>query len=280
VLLGVPYDGGSTYQTGARLAPYHLRRVSALVQSYHPIHGVDVFARLPAVDGGNIVIPPFDAAATRAVIERSVLDVVSTGAAPVIAGGDHTLTLPSLRAVAKAHGPVAVVHVDAHFDTSGPEVWGDAFHHGTPLRHALEEKLIAPGQLFQVGMRGPWGHPEEGLFSSLRGASVHSMDAVEARGVASIADEVRQRVGGRPVYLTIDIDGIDPAFAPGTGLPVPGGLSSREVLRFVRGLAGCKLVGMDLVEVAPGLDHADITCHLGAALLYEALALIALTLDA
>ena len=275
ILLGVPYDGGTTYQPGARLAPYHLRRVSALVQSWHPVHNLDVFARVRARDGGNVVFPPFDAATVRAAVQAEVARVVAAGAVPFVVGGDHSVALPAMRAVASAHGPLAVVHIDAHLDTSTAEVWGDAWHHGTPIRHAIEERLIADGALVQVGVRGAWGGPDDGKLVRDFGATCISADTVDARGIAHVLDDVRRIVGDRPLYVTFDIDGVDPAFAPGTGTPVPGGLSSREALQLVRGLFGKRLVGFDLVEVAPALDHADITSHLAAHLLYEGLALVA-----
>jgi agmatinase len=276
VLLGVPYDGGVTYQPGTRLGPYHIRRVSALVQSYHPVHGVDVFDRLRVVDGGNVVFPPFDGAAVRAAVEGEVTSVAAAGATPFVVGGDHSVTLPCLRALAKKHGQLAVVHVDSHSDTSGPELWGDPFHHGTPLRHALSEKLIGDEQLYQIGLRGPWGTSEDGLFALSHGAKTFSAEEVAERGVMDVVGEVLRGVGDRPVYLTFDIGAVDPAYAPGTGLPIPGGLSSREALQLVRELGGVNLVGMDLVEVAPPLDHSDITSHLAAHLLYEGIALLAL----
>lgn len=276
VLLGVPYDGGVTYQPGARLAPYHLRRTSALLQTFHPVHRLDVFRTLRVLDGGNVVFPPFDAAAVRGRVQADVAAIVSAGATPFVVGGDHSVALPALRAVAAAHGPLSVVHVDAHLDTSGPEVWGEPFHHGAPLRHALTEGLIAPGQLFQVGLRASWGHPEEGALAAAHGARGYGMPEVEARGIGEVAREIRAQAGDRPLYLTFDVDGVDPAHAPGTGTPVPGRLTAREALQLLRGLAGVRLVGMDLVEVSPALDHADLTCHLGAWLLYEGLALRAL----
>lgn len=153
---------------------------------------------------------------------------------------------------------------------------GEAFHHGAPLRHALTEGLVAPGQLFQVGLRASWGHPEEGALVTAHRAQGFPMQVVEARGIEAITREIRAAVGERPLYVTFDVDGIDPAFAPGTGTPVPGGLTAREALQLLRGMAGARLVGMDLVEVAPALHHADLTCHLGAWLLYEGLALRAL----
>jgi agmatinase len=275
VLLGVPFDGGTTYQPGARLAPWHVRRVSALLQSYHPVHRVDVFGSVPAVDGGNVVFPPFDAAAMRAAVEAEVKGQVERGRVPFLVGGDHSITLPALRALAAHHGPMAVVHVDAHLDTSGPEAWGEAFHHGTPIRHALADELVGRGQLFQIGIRGPLGSPEEVRLGEEHGSFLFTVDSVAERGVASILAEIREAVGGSPVYVTLDVDGLDPAFAPGTGTPVPGGLTSREVMQLMRGLRGLRLAGMDVVEVCPALDHADATSNLAAHLLFEGLALLA-----
>jgi agmatinase len=277
VLLGVPYDGGTTASPGARFAPFHVRRVSAFVQGWHPVHRVQVFDRSAAVDGGNVVFPPFDAAAVRAQIEAGCLAAHRTGAAPFLVGGDHSIALPALRAAAQVHGPVAVIHVDAHLDTSGPETWGEPFHHGTPFRHAIEEGLIATGQLHQVGLRGPWGSAEDGRPSAEHGATVATADDVAALGASAVAARIGAAIGDRPAYLSFDIDAVDPAFAPGTGTPVPGGLTSREALQLVRGLAGVRLVGMDLVEVCPALDHADLTSHLAAALIFEGLALLAVS---
>jgi agmatinase len=183
--------------------------------------------------------------------------------------------LPILRAVAKKHGPFAIVHVDAHLDTSDAAVWGDDFHHGTPLRHAITENLVERGQLHQVGVRASWGYPEEGDVAASHGATLATMDEIADRGIAHVAARIREAIGSRPVYVTFDIDGVDPAYAPGTGTPVPGGLTAREALRLVRSLAGVNLVGMDVVEVCPSLDHADMTCHLAAHLLYEGLAALA-----
>ncbi len=279
VLLGVPHDAGTTYQPGARFAPFHIRRVSALVQGHHLEHRCDVFQRIAAVDGGNVAFPPFDRGIMRAAVEGEVAQVVAAGATPFIVGGDHSVALPTLRAVARQHGPLAMVHVDAHLDTSGPETWGDEFHHGTPLRHAVKEGLIAEGQFHQIGIRGPWGTIEDDAVSRSIGGSLVTAPQVDERGIRAVMAEIKEKIGDRPTYLSFDIDGVDPAFAPGTGTPVPGGLTSREALALVRGLAGVKLVGMDLVEVAPGLDHADMTVNLGAYLLFEGLAVLAMRPD-
>lgn len=276
VLLGVPWDGGTTYRPGARRAPWEVRRVSALVSGHHPVHRLDVFDALAAVDGGNVVFPPFDAEAVRDAVERAVADVLAAGAAPFLVGGDHSIALPALRAVARRHGPVAVVHVDAHLDTSGAEVWGEPFHHGAPFRHAIVEGLVARGQLHQVGLRGPWGAASDDAPGEVIGARRYPADLVAARGAAALGAELRAAVGDRPVYLSFDVDAVDPAFAPGTGTPVPGGLTSREALQLLRALAGVSLVGADVVEVCPPLDHADLTSHLAAHVLFEALALAAL----
>ena len=275
VVLGVPWDMSVTYRPGARFAPYEVRRVSALVQGFHPVHKVDVFGKLRVADGGNVAIPPFAPALARDVIENEVASIVAARAIPFVVGGDHSVALPAMRAVSKARGPLAVVHVDAHLDTSDAEVWGDAYHHGTPLRHALEEGLVHRGQLHQVAVRAPWGYPEEGALAAAHDATLYDVDSITTRGIGAVAQHIVSCVGDLPTYVTFDVDGVDPAFAPGTGTPVPGGLTSREALALMRGLAGVNLVGMDVVEVCPALDHADITCHLAAHLLFEGLALAA-----
>ena len=275
VILGVPYDGGTTYQPGARFAPFHVRRVSALVQSFHPVHRVDVFGALSVVDGGNVAIPPFAPAMVRELVQAEIASVIAARAIPFVVGGDHSIALPVLRALHAAHGPVTVVHVDAHLDTSSAETWMEPFHHGTPFRHAIAENLVERGQLHQIGIRATWGKKDEADVVLGHGGHIHTADDVAARGIADVMAEIRSLVGARPLYLSFDVDAVDPAFAPGTGTPVPGGLTSREALALVRGLAGCNLVGMDVVEIAPALDHADVTSHLGAHLLFEGLALLA-----
>jgi agmatinase len=218
----------------------------------------------------------FQPAMVRELIEAEVSAVCAAGAVPFVIGGDHSVALPVLRALAKAHGPVAVVHVDAHLDTSGAETWMEPFHHGTPFRHAIKEGLVMRDRLYQIGVRGAWGAAEDGDLSLSWGGKIFGPEAIERRTLPAIMAEVRAELGTAPVYVSFDIDGIDPAFAPGTGTPVPGGLTSREAIGLLRSLAGVKLAGMDLVEVCPALDHADITAHLGAHLLFEGLALAAI----
>jgi len=192
-----------------------------------------------------------------------------------VVGGDHSIALPVLRALAQKHGPLAVLHVDAHLDTSSPEAWGSSHHHGTPFRHALAEGLIAPGRLVQIGLRATWGKLTDPDLARVHDARQFAMDEIEERGMAAVAREARERLGAGPVYVSFDVDAIDPAFAPGTGTPVPGGMTSREAFQLLRAIRGVNLAGMDLVEVCPALDHSDLTCHLGAHLLFEGLALLA-----
>ncbi len=213
----------------------------------------------------------------REAVQRDVALLLKDGVAPFVVGGDHSVALPVLRALHETHGPVAVVHVDAHLDTSGPEVWGTPYHHGTPFRHALEEGLIERGALVQVGLRGPWGRPGDRDLSIAHEARCYTAEDLTRVGVRAVSLDVRERLHGKPVYVSFDVDAIDPAFAPGTGTPVPGGMTSMEALQLLRGLAGTNLVGMDLVEVCPALDHADLTSLLGAHLLFEGLALLGVT---
>ena len=275
VILGVPYDLATTAQPGARFAPFSVRRASAYVQGFHPDHKVDVFRVLRAKDGGNVAFPPFARDLVRTCIENEVDCVLRAGAVPFLVGGDHSIALPSMRAAAKKHGPLAVVHVDAHLDTSDGGVWADDHHHGTPLRHAIQESLVEKGQLHQVGVRGAWGYPEEGALAASHGGALYGMREIETQGTTAIARRIADVIGARPTYVTFDIDGVDPAYAPGTGTPEPGGLTAREALLFLRALRGVDLVGFDLVEVCPSVDHADLTSHLASRLLYEGLALLA-----
>jgi agmatinase len=274
VVLGVPWDLGTTHQPGARFAPWAVRQASVTLQAFHPLHRLDVFETLRAVDGGNVVFPPFEPAQVRACIEQHVAAVVRGGARPFVVGGDHSIALPVMRALKAKHGKLAVLHVDAHLDTSSSETWGTEYHHGTPLRHALEEGLI--GTFVQVGQRATWVGPEDGALATKHGATLFRVEDVAQRGPRAIAEAIRGLVGHQPVYITFDVDALEPSEVPGTGTPVPGGLTTREALWLLQGLRGIDLVGMDVVEVCPALDVNEQTSLVAAHLLYEGLALAAL----
>jgi agmatinase len=261
VFLGIAHDAGASGSPGARYAPYSVRAASGF-PAPPPSLG-------RAVDGGNIPAPIASPHGMREAVEKGVGDVLAAGATPFLVGGDHSVSLPVMRALRKVHGPIAVVHIDAHADTGkAVEMLGeDPYHHGAPLRHALEEGLIAPGQLYQIGIRV--GYDE--ALTKEHSVNVVTADYIADRGIRMVMARVRAAIGDRPTYVTFDIDGVDPAFAPGTGTPVPGGLSSREALRVVSSLAGLRLIGMDVVEVLPALDHASITSLLAAALLWQGL---------
>jgi agmatinase len=265
VLLGIPHDAGTSQRPGARFAPYSIRRVSFLVANFAVLRRAG-----HVVDGGNIPAPVASPTRMRDMVERHITTILDAGATTFVAGGDHSVTLPILRATAKKHGPLAVVHVDAHPDTGRAAEFlsDDPYHHGAPLRHALEEGLIAAGQLHQIGVRV--AHDEE--LARAHAIKIYSVDEIQDRGVADVVRRVRAVIGTLPTYVTFDVDAVDPSFAPGTGTPVPGGLSSREALRLVRLLGGSGLVGMDVVETLPALDHADLTSLLAASLLGEGIA--------
>jgi agmatinase len=271
VLLGVPFDGGTTVHPGARHAPFAVRQQSVLLPGYEPVLGVDVFNELVVRDGGNVALTPFSPPLMRECVQLEVGAVAAAGAMPFVVGGDHSITLPCLRAAHAVHGPLAVVHVDAHADVTDDEAWFEPHHHGTWLRHALDEGLVADGALVQVGVRGPYKSMDElERVHRARGLVVTADECA-----ASVADTVaglRRRCGDRPVWVTFDVDAVDPAFAPGTGVRVCGGLTSREALALVRGLAGLSLVGFDVVEVCPALDVGDVTSLLAAQLLFTGLA--------
>ncbi len=274
-LLGIPFDGAVSYRPGPRFAPRDIRQHSVLVRPYNPVLDVDPFRVLKVADIGDVDVDPLDVEQTFARVEEAVGRVLEAGAVPVCVGGDHSLSLPILRAVARRHGPVGMVHVDAHQDM-WEEYFGHRYFHGTPFRRAVEEGLLDPRRVVQVGIRGPVYAEDDFAFARAHGVRWVTADRIQREGLAPALDLVHSLRGG-PVYLSFDIDGVDPAFAPGTGTPEPGGLSSREALEVVRALAGLDLVGADLVEVSPPYDHAGITALLAAAVLFEVLSALAVT---
>lgn len=275
VLLGVPFDGGATLQPGGRHGPAAARAQSALLPGYCPHAGLDVFETLKAVDGGNVCASPFSMSLTHEAIEAEVGALAAAAATPFLVGGDHSITLPALRARARYCGPLALVHFDAHSDTSSGAVWGTPAHHGTCLRQAIEEGLIERGALVQIGLRGPHKDSGEHDIARAHGACIVTPDDVIDRGWRFAVSQVWRRCEGKPLWISFDVDAVDPAHAPGTGTTVPGGLSSREARALLRGLRDLSLVGMDVVELCPPLDTRDMTARLVAHLLFEGLSLAA-----
>jgi agmatinase len=274
IVLGVPFDSGVSFRPGARFGPTAIREASRLLRPYHPGLDVSPFAAAQVVDGGDLAVNPFDIGAAIEAVARDAGALLDTGAALVVLGGDHSLSLPLLRATARAHGPVALLHFDAHLDT-WDTYFGQPYTHGTPFRRAAEEGLLATEALCHVGTRGPL-YAKTDLDDDARlGFGIVTAADVLRQGVDAVVARLRERVGDRPLYVSVDIDVLDPAHAPGTGTPEAGGLTSRELLEILRGLHGANLVGGDVMEVAPAYDHADITAVAAAHVAYDLVSLLA-----
>ena len=274
-LLGIPYDGGSSYRPGARFGPRAVREQSSLIRPWHPVLKVHPFERLRVADCGDVDVAPISIERTYVAIERRVAEIVGHGAVPVSVGGDHSVTLPILRVLARRHGPIGLVHFDAHPDT-WDEYFGSKFFHGTPFRRAVEEGLLDPRRMIQVGIRGPLYAADDFAFHDRHGIEVIRIESVKEQGTAWVGERFARLRGG-PVYCSFDIDAVDPAYAPATGTPEVGGLSSYEALALVRALAGLTLVGADVVEVSPPFDGpGQITSLLAANLVFELVSLLAL----
>jgi agmatinase len=275
LVCGAPFDGGTTFRPGARFGPRAVRQASALTRGFHPDHGVDLFDHLRCADGGDVPMVPMSVERALEALEARADAIVAAGAVPAFVGGDHTISLAPLRALARRFGPLGLVHVDAHSDTFGP-AWGVDLHHGTVFRHAVQEGLLRAGDVLQIGVRGPFTAKEDLDFARRAGFRVVGVDEVR-RDLDAVAGAIAGLRGRGPVYLSFDMDGLDPAYAPGTGTPVPGGLTSWEALRLLRALRGVELVGLDIVEISPDHDLGGATALLAATLLAEALAALAAT---
>jgi agmatinase len=273
-IVGLPFDSGVSYRPGARFGPAHIRASSRLLRPYHPAVGVSPFATLQVADAGDLALNPFDIPEALSACEAGIRDLAQDGATVVGLGGDHTLALPALRALHALHGPVAVLHFDAHLDT-WDTYFGAPYTHGTPFRRASEEGLIDRERSMHVGIRGPLYSAADLDDDTRLGFAVVRADDYETDGVARAVERMRRRLAGGPVYVSVDIDVLDPAAAPGTGTPEAGGLTSRELLGTLRGLTGLDVVGVDLVEVAPAYDHAEITGIAAAHVVYDLLAVMA-----
>ncbi len=274
-ILGIPFDAGTTYRPGARFGPAHIRESSRLLKAYNPYLEVAPFAAQQVVDAGDVGCNPFSIKAALGQIEEAVGGLLAGRRRVVALGGDHTIALPMLRSVHRQVGPVALVHFDAHLDT-WDTYFGEPYTHGTPFRRAAEEGLFAKESSVHVGIRGSLYAPQD--LSDDQGMGfriIHAQD-FDRLGTEAVVERIRERVGDTPVYLSIDIDVLDPAHAPGTGTPSAGGLSARELFACLRGLRGLHLASADVVEVAPAYDHAQITGVAAAELVYELLSLMAL----
>ncbi|MGW5151977.1 agmatinase [Rhodococcus koreensis] len=273
-VVGVPFDTGVTYRPGARFGPAHIRQSSRLLRPYNPALGVEPFARQQVVDAGDIAFNPFDIDTACTQIERGAYALIQDGATLVTLGGDHTIAYPLLKAINRVHGPVALVHFDAHLDT-----WDTYFEtpltHGTPFRRAAEDGLFVYGHSAHVGIRGSLYSPNDLASDAELGFQIVHCREFTRRPIDDIIDQLRQTIGETPLYVSIDIDVLDPAHAPATGTPEAGGLTSRELLDILRGFDGLNLVGADIVEVSPAYDHAEITGVAAANLAYEFVSLLA-----
>jgi agmatinase len=273
-VVGAPFDSGVSYRPGARFGPSAIRQASRLLRPYNPAQDVSPFAGTQVVDAGDLAVNPFDIEAAVGQVAAGLAALVEGRRRAVLLGGDHTVALPALRAMADRHGPVALVHFDAHLDT-WDTYFGARYTHGTPFRRAWEEGLLLPDHCMHVGTRGSLYSAQDLVDDTSFGFRVVQCRDLEREGVDAVVERIRRRVADSPVYVSIDVDVLDPAHAPGTGTPEAGGLTSRELLELVRGLAGLDLVGADVVEVAPAYDYAEITAVAAANLAYELVCLLA-----
>jgi len=275
-IVGVPFDTATSFRTGARFGPEAIRAASLTLRPWHPVHGLDVFAGRSTVDRGDVVVTPGNAERTAGQIAEALEVVVAAGVRPVVLGGDHSIVLGELRAQAAVHGPVGLVLLDAHADV-WDSYYGERYFHGTPFRRACEEGLLAPERSLLAGMRGSLYGPGDAALPQELGFEVIDGDDLAALTPAQYGARVRSRVGDGPLFLSFDIDVLDPAYAPATGTPEVAGLTGREAVAFVRALAGLRFGGFDLVEVSPPYDPVGApTALLAANLVHEFLALDAL----
>ncbi|WP_270934958.1 agmatinase [Falsiroseomonas oryzae] len=277
-ILGIPWDGGTTNRPGARHGPRELRNASTLIRRVHPVSLVAPTALCRIADLGDAAVNPVDLHATLALVEARVAELRAGGAWTLAAGGDHLISLPVLRGIVRAApglAPLGMVHFDAHSDTNDSYFGGSRYTHGTPFRRAVEEGLLDPRRIVQIGIRGSLYDAADMHWAAQAGIRILTIEEAEAMGPDAVAAEARRVVGGAPAYLTFDIDSLDPAFAPGTGTPEPGGFTPRETMRILRGLRGLQIVGADLVEVAPPFDPAGVTALAGATMMFEILCLMA-----
>lgn len=273
VVMGVPFDSGVSYRPGARFGPTAIRQGSKLLRPYHPPLDLEPFNVVQVADAGDVTVNPFDIIETLANVHDAAAMHFQRDRNLITLGGDHTIALAILRAAAEKYGPIALVHFDAHLDT-WDTYFGAPYTHGTPFRRAFEEGLLAEEACMHIGTRGPLYSRKDLEDDQGFGFALITTDRFSEIGPKSVGDEIKRRVGDRPMYVSLDIDVLDPAFAPGTGTPEAGGLMTREVLQALRATIGTNLIGGDVVEVSPSYDHAEITSIAAATVAYELLALL------
>jgi len=275
-IVGAPFDGLAGLDAGARWGPRAIRG-AGIEHGPHLEAGVDALERLRVVDFGDAPVVPFDAAASHQAIERTVGEVVASDTFPLVLGGDHSISLPAIRACAAAHGPLGLIHFDTHTDTADDEL-GVPVTHGTPMRRLVEEGSVDPARYVQIGLRGYWPGEPELDWQREHGITSLFIHDVRALGIDEAIRRAIETIGGGPAYMTVDVDALDPAFAPGTGTPEPGGLTSAELLAACRvGAASLELVGADVVEVAPtAVGSRDLTALVGDRIVREILTGVAL----
>lgn len=273
-LVGVPWDGGTTNRPGARHGPRQLRDLSTMIRSTHPYTGTDPFSLVNCADLGDCPVNPADIQDTLSRVTGFYRKLAGIGITPMTAGGDHLVSLPILRALA-ANGPLAMIHFDAHTDLFDEYFDGHRYTHGTPFRRAIEEGLLDPHRIIQIGIRGTMYDGKDIEWGRENGVTIITIEELFDRGVEGVMDQARALVGNTATYVSFDIDGIDPAFAPGTGTPEIGGFTTFQAQQMVRRLAGLNLVGADLVEVSPPFDQSGTTAWVGVSMMYELMCVLA-----
>jgi len=274
-IVGIPFDAGTSYRPGARFGPQAIRQASRHLRTqYHPAYDTEPFAEQQVADAGDIACNPYNIEKAVVEIQKAATELLGKVDRIISLGGDHTIALPLLRAVNHHHGPVALVHFDAHLDT-WDTYYGAPYTHGTPFRRAAEEKLFLESASMHVGIRGPLYSRDDLKNDKELGFKVIHCDEFQSEGIEHVVKRIRDRVGDNPMYLSIDIDVLDPAHAPGTGTPEIAGMSSRELVGVLRGLAGLNIISADVVEVSPAYDHAELTSLSAATTVFEITSLFA-----
>ncbi|MEJ8767376.1 MULTISPECIES: agmatinase [unclassified Oceanobacillus] len=277
-IVGLPFDTAASYRSGARFGPSGIREISMLLRPSNAYHKINPFDHCSVIDYGDLPLIPGHIHDTYQIIKENYSFLAKNNVIPIGLGGDHSLTLGELRGLADHYGPISLVHFDAHGDT-WDNYWGKKYTHGTPFKRALEENVIDPNSSIQIGLRGTVYDPGDVDEAKNMGFEVITMDELRQISAEQLKGRIAKRVGDNPVFLTFDIDFFDPAYAPGTGTPEPGGATSYEGLNYVRNLPNLNYVGFDVVEVLPALDSSEITAQLGAAIVYEFISILALHTD-